>query len=183
MFVRFQLFLLGAKMFKLIPKWISSFKLGDTKKKKKVCTQNPYFCSGEVRTNSLGKKKPQTKQTKKLKCRCTKHYRNKRVWKYYLSLSLCPWKADPFLQVSFQLNDFLGCCKLFVVLLGLTWPSYSLFRGTCQNNMKQKTETSAICHSLQDEGPSSTGVFEECASIGRGNILTKEPGQILSVYS
>lgn len=47
--------------------------------------------------------------------------------------------------------------------------------------MKQTTETNAICHSLQDEGPGPTGVFEECASIERGKILTKEPGQIWGV--
>lgn len=47
--------------------------------------------------------------------------------------------------------------------------------------MKQTTETNAICHGLRDEGPSSTGVFEECVSIDRGDILTEEPGQIQSI--
>lgn len=47
--------------------------------------------------------------------------------------------------------------------------------------MEQKTETNAICHSLQDEGPGSIDVFEEHASIDRGEIWTKEPGQIQSV--
>lgn len=47
--------------------------------------------------------------------------------------------------------------------------------------MKQTTETNSICHSLQDEGPGSTGVFEECASIDSGKILIKEPGQIQSI--
>lgn len=158
MFVRFQLFLLGAEIFKLIPKWVSTSKLRD-EKNKKVCTENPYFCCGEVRASNL-KEKP--KQTKKLKCQCTKHYRNKKVCKYYLSLSLCPGEAGSFFQVSFQLSDFLGCCKLYIVPLGLTWPSCSLFRGTCQNNRKQTTATNAICHSLQDEGPGSWCLWGMC---------------------
>lgn len=37
--------------------------------------------------------------------------------------------------------------------------------------MEQKPETNAICHSLQDESPSSTDVFEECASSDRGKIF------------
>lgn len=170
MFVRLQLFLLYGEIFKLIPKWVSPFKL-DRWFKKKVCTENPYFCCGEVRTSSLGEKK--SKQTKKLKCSCIKQYRNNKVCKYYLSFSLCPWGAGSFFQVSFQLSDFLGCCKLFAVPLGLMWPSCSLFRGMCQNNMEQKPETNAICHSLQDESPSSTDVFEECASSDRGKTFTK----------